>query len=118
MGIMIISTYPNKKSVSVISNIVVKKGLAACVNYTKINSVYEWRKRIEKTEEFLAIFKTTTKSKELLKKEIAKTHPYEVPEVVEIKMNSVNKSYRDWLMASTGKGKPKRRDHASKRRDS
>jgi len=38
MGAMIIiSTYPDKKSVLKTANVVVKKQLAACVNFTKIN---------------------------------------------------------------------------------
>ncbi|MFZ1077419.1 MAG: divalent-cation tolerance protein CutA [Nitrosotalea sp.] len=115
MGIVIVSTYPNKKSISKIANMIVNKGLAACVNYTKINSVYTWKKKTENTEEFLALFKTTAKTKELLKKEIAKTHPYKVPEIVELKVDSVNTSYQIWLMNSTRKAKPKKRDNASKR---
>ena len=107
MGIIIISTYPNKKSISKIANIVVKKILAACVNYTKVGSVYTWKEKMENTEEFLALFKTTQKVKELLKQEIAKTHPYEVPEIVELKMDSVSKPYLDWLAKSTCNGKSK-----------
>ncbi|MFZ0184774.1 MAG: divalent cation tolerance protein CutA, partial [Nitrosotalea sp.] len=34
MGIVIVSTYPDKKSISRIAHIVVEKKLAACVNYT------------------------------------------------------------------------------------
>lgn len=101
MGIIIISTYPDKMSVEKVANIVVSKRLAACVNYTKINSVYSWKGKIEKAGEFLAIFKTTARSKELLKKEIARTHPYEVPEIAELKMGPVNTSYAKWLDEST-----------------
>ncbi len=115
MGIVIISTYPTKKSISKIANKVVKKRLAACVNYTKIGSVYAWKGKIENTEEFLALFKTTQNAKELLKREIAKTHPYEVPEIVELRMDSVSKPYLDWLVKSTYYGKPKNRNNSSKR---
>ncbi|MGI0045706.1 MAG: divalent cation tolerance protein CutA [Nitrosotalea sp.] len=115
MGIVIVSTYPDKKSVDKIANTVVSKRLAACVNYTKINSVYTWKGRVENNEEFLALFKTTVKAKKMLKEEIAKTHPYQVPEIVELKMNSVNQSYQDWLMNSTSNGKPKKRNNPAKR---
>ena len=113
MGIVIVSTYPDKKSISKVANTVVHKRLAACVNYTKINSVYTWEGRIENTEEFLALFKTTKKTKRLLKKEIANTHPYQVPEIVELRMDSVNKSYLDWLMDSTSRSKPKKGNNPS-----
>ena len=115
MGIVIISTYPDKKSISKIANTVVKKNLAACVNYTKISSVYRWKGKMEDTEEFLAFFKTTQSAMELLKKEIAKTHPYDVPEIVELKMDSVNKPYLDWLVKSTYYGKSENRNNSSKR---
>ena len=115
MGIVIISTYPDKKSVFKIANIVVNQRLAACVNYTKINSVYTWKGKIERTEEFLALFKTTKKAKQLLKKEIAKSHPYDVPEIVELRMDSVNASYLDWLEDSTKRRKSKKRNNSAKR---
>ena len=114
MGIVIISTYPDKKSISKIANSVVKKNLAACVNYTKISSVYIWKGKMEETEEFLTLFKTTQGAMELLKKEIAKTHPYDVPEIVELKMDSVNKPYLDWLVKSTY-GKSENRNNSPKR---
>ena len=98
---MIISTYPNKKSVIKMANRAVEKHLAACVNFTKISSVYTWQKKIENAGEFLAIFKTTTRKKELLKREIKKTHPYKIPEIMELKVISVNKPYHEWLVDST-----------------
>ena len=30
-------------------------------------------------------------------------HPYEVPEIVELKMNDVSKSYMSWMMEVTAK---------------
>ena len=115
MGIVIVSTYPNKKSISKVAHILVERKLAACVNYMKINSVYSWKGKIEDTGEFLALFKTTTKSKQKLKEEIARSHPYAVPEIVELKMNDVSVPYMKWLEESTLGGKPKKRNHPSKR---
>jgi periplasmic divalent cation tolerance protein len=99
--IMIISTYPNKKSISKIANKLVQKKLVACVNMTKISSVYSWQGKIENADEFLAIFKTTQKNKTKVKNEIKTTHPYKVPEIAEIQVNSINKPYLDWLIEST-----------------
>ena len=115
MGIVIVSTYPDKKSISRVAHIVVERKLAACVNYTKINSVYTWKGKIEDTKEFLALFKTTIKSKQKLKEEIARSHPYKVPEIVEIRMDDVSVSYLKWLEESTLGGKSKKRNYSSKR---
>ena len=115
MGIVIVSTYPDKKSISRVARIVVEKKLAACVNYTEINSVYTWKNKIQDTTEFLALFKTTNGSKQKLKETIARSHPYEVPEIVELKMDDVSLPYMKWLEESTLRGKPKKRNNSSKR---
>lgn len=99
--VMILSTYPNKKSITSIANELVKKKLVACVNVTKISSIYSWNGKIENTSEFIAIFKTTYKNKKILKEKIKETHPYKVPEIAEIDILSINKQYLKWLIDST-----------------
>ena len=98
---VIISTYPDKKSITKIAKLFVKNKTVACVNISKISSIYSWNKKIENTSEYIAIFKTTSKNKKLLKEKIRETHPYDVPEIVEIDVTSINKSYLDWLIDST-----------------
>ena len=99
--VMIISTFPDKKSISKIANHIVKKKFAACVNITKISSVYSWKGNIENQSEYLALFKTTKKNQANLKNEIKKLHPYDVPEIAEIDITSINKSYLKWVVEST-----------------
>lgn len=98
---IIVSTYPDKKSIIKISNELVKTKVAACVNITKISSIYAWKGKIENTSEYLALFKTTGKNKKILKEKIKSTHPYDVPEIAEIDVTSINKPYLDWLVDST-----------------
>jgi periplasmic divalent cation tolerance protein len=98
---IIVSTYPDKKSIIKISSELVKNKTVACVNFTKISSIYAWQGKIENTTEYLALFKTTSKNKKILKEKIKSTHPYDVPEIAEITVNSINKPYFDWLIDST-----------------
>src|SRR5574338_188530 len=98
---VIVSTYPNKKSIQKIANKLVRSKVAACVNITKISSVYSWQGKIENADEFLAVFKTTQKNKAKLKAEIKNTHPYKVPEIAELTLKDLNKPYLQWLMDST-----------------
>jgi len=99
--VIIISTYPNKKTVTKTANELVKKRLAACVNISKISSIYPWKGKIENTSEFLVLFKTTQKNKNALKKAIKKMHPYDIPEIAEINISSINQPYLKWLIEST-----------------
>jgi periplasmic divalent cation tolerance protein len=98
---LVVSTYPDKKSVSKVANKLVKEKVAACVNITKISSVYSWEGKVENADEYLAIFKTTQKNKAKLKELIKKTHPYKVPEIAEIDITDINKPYLAWLADST-----------------
>jgi periplasmic divalent cation tolerance protein len=100
-GAVLISTYPNKKSIQKIANKLVRARLVACVNVTKISSVYSWQGKIENADEFLAVFKTTQKNKSKLKKQIKDTHPYQVPEIAELTISDLNKPYLQWLVDST-----------------
>ena len=98
---IIVSTYPDKKSIIKISNELIKTKIVACVNISKISSIYAWHGKIENTSEYLALFKTTNKNKKILKEKIKSTHPYDVPEIAEITVNSINKPYLDWIIDST-----------------
>ena len=99
--VIIVSTFPSKQSVNSIADLLVKKKLAACVNIIKISSIYTWKGKIENQNEYLALFKTTKKNQSVLKKELKKLHPYDVPEIVEINVESINQPYMKWLVDST-----------------
>ena len=99
--VIIVSTFPSKQSVTSIANKLVKKKLVACVNMTKISSVYTWKGKVQNQNEYLAFFKTTKKNQSTLKKELKELHPYDVPEVAEINVESINQPYMKWLVDST-----------------
>ena len=99
--VVIVSTFPSKQSVTGIANKLVKKKLAACVNIAKISSIYTWKGKVENQNEYLAFFKTTKKNQSTLKKELKKFHPYDVPEIAEINVESINQPYMKWLVDST-----------------
>ncbi len=94
---MIITTCPDQMSVDKIAKDSIKAKLAACVNITKVRSIYAWKGKMEDTEEFLMLFKTTEKGTDKLKDFIKKNHPYEVPEIVEITPEYVDDKYLSWL---------------------
>lgn len=112
-GVIILSTFPSEESVADVANKVVKNKRCACVNFAKMRSIYAWRGKIEDHEEFIALFKTTRKSAKRLKTEIARLHPFEVPEIIELKTNDVMEPYLSWLVEST-EGVPKKRHDTAK----
>ncbi|MFN2434477.1 MAG: divalent-cation tolerance protein CutA [Nitrososphaeraceae archaeon] len=95
-GSIIISTFQSRKSASKIAKEMISRKLCACVNIIKINSFYYWKEKIQYDNEYLCFFKTVSSAK--LKKELKKIHPYEVPEIVEVKIDSIDKDYLGWLI--------------------
>lgn len=98
---VILSTYPDQETADATADGMVRRRLAACANILEIRSVYLWQGKVEKAPELLVIFKTTQARKEDLKEQIRETHPYEVPEIVELGVSSINEPYLRWLAGST-----------------
>jgi len=98
---VVVSTFPDKRSLAKIANRLVEDKIVACVNLFRVSSVYSWKGKIESGDEYLGIFKTTQKNKGLLKKALAELHPYDVPEIAELDVISANSSYMQWIVDST-----------------
>jgi periplasmic divalent cation tolerance protein len=113
-GVIIMSTFPTEEVTVEVASKVVRAKLCACVNFTKIRSIYSWHGKIEDQPEFIAFFKTTMRSAKRLKAEIVRLHPYEVPEVVELKMSDVSNPYLSWLNAESAYRVAKNRHNATK----
>jgi periplasmic divalent cation tolerance protein len=113
-AVLVLSTFSDDKSAAEISRKLVEKGFCACVNLAEIRSIYTWKGKVEDQKEFLAVFKTTRKSAKKLKAELDRMHPYEVPEIVEVKLSDVSKPYFDWMTSSTN-SVTKDRNHPAKR---
>ena len=115
-GVIILSTFPSEELVAEVAKHVVSAKLCACVNFVRIRSIYSWDGKIEDQHEFLALFKATSKSAKKLKAEIARLHPYKIPEIVELKMSNVSKPYMSWLAAESMHSITKKRYNSPKRR--
>jgi len=100
-GLIIISTYPDEQTAIREAKKIVKSKLVACVSLAKVRSFYWWDDKIEDSKECMAIFKSVKANAKDLREAIAKSHPYKVPEIVELNMNHVSKSYLDWMIENT-----------------
>ena len=63
--IIALTTFATKKQAEEISKILVKKGLAACVNIINgIDSIYKWEGKIVLEKEILVLIKTISSNQE------------------------------------------------------
>ncbi|MFZ0695663.1 MAG: divalent-cation tolerance protein CutA [Nitrososphaeraceae archaeon] len=102
-GIIVLSTFPDEESAISVAEQLINKKLCACVSLTKVRSLYNWNNKLENHIEYIALFKTTSLTAEELKSNIKRAHPYEVPEIVELKMNKVSETYLSWMAEATKK---------------
>jgi len=74
-----------------------EKKVCACVNYHPIKSMYWWKGKIEKDNEYVLIIKTVEKHITAVGQEVRNIHSYEVPCIAQIDVKRGNKLYADWI---------------------
>lgn len=96
--LLVYVTHPNEASAREMADQIVRGRLAACANIFPMHSEYWWLGKVETSDEWVTLFKTTQDGMEPLEARIIKLHSYEVPCIVrwEVKANT---SYEDWIRA-------------------
>ena len=99
---IVLCTIDSIKDADELAHNLVKARLAACVNIVSgVTSVYEWENAICEENEYLLIIKTKSDLYKKLETKIKEFHPYEVPEIVSLKIDNGSKSYLDWIEKNT-----------------
>ena len=99
--IVVFSTCATQADAERVAHALVAARLAACVNVAPgIRSFYHWKGEIESAAEFLLIIKTSRELFPALSAEVAKLHPYEVPELLAVPVVDGAANYLDWLGAN------------------
>lgn len=94
-------TCKDKKEAEKISKDIVLRKLAACVNIIdRVESVFKWNGKLEKTRESLMIVKTTVLNLSKMQKRIKELHSYTCPEVIAMQISRSNKNYLNWVRRS------------------
>jgi periplasmic divalent cation tolerance protein len=101
-NIQVMTTAGDVKTAEKIADHLVDRKLAACVQIAgPIKSVYRWKGKVEKREEWQVIIKTRNDLYADVEAAIRKVHPYEVPEIIALPMVHGGKDYLKWIKDST-----------------
>lgn len=85
-----------------LAQILVEQRLAACVSrQPDWVSVYRWEDAIESATETLLVAKTTAARYAELERVVRQHHPYELPEVVAVRLDAGLPDYFNWLKIAT-----------------
>jgi periplasmic divalent cation tolerance protein len=94
---LVLCAFPDRAAAERVSRVALERRLAACANLWPISSRYWWKGMIESTDEVLVIYKTAPKRVGALFEHLASSHPYDVPEIVEIDVGRVHRPYLAYL---------------------
>lgn len=81
-----------------IANALVEQRLAACVQISKIESVYAWQGRVQHENEYRILVKTTDARYADVETAIRELHSYDLPAVYAFDMAQVYGPFGEWII--------------------
>jgi len=95
------TTTDTMENATLITQTLLKKELAACIQRSEIESAYRWKGKIITSKEFRLDIKTTVKLYEKVASCIVTLHTYEVPELHMHIWDDAHPDYLDWIAQET-----------------
>jgi periplasmic divalent cation tolerance protein len=100
-ALVVLCTCPEEAVEALVERLVAPR-LVACVNVVgAVRSVYRWEGKLESDTESLLIMKTQRARVAALIEAIEGAHPYDVPEVLALPVESGSQGYLDWVFRET-----------------
>lgn len=97
----IVITTTNKENAKAIAKVLVERRLAACVQMSDIDSVYEWEGEVCFDSETLMLIKTRSGIFDEVRGAIEEIHAYDLPEIIKVKIDGGNEGYLKWISQMT-----------------
>ena len=97
-------TAPDKETAAQIAKALVSEKLAACVNINQpMESIYEWRGKLEQETEVSMLVKTTSDKAVQCQSRIVDLHPYETPCVAALLVDekASHEPFLQWIKKQT-----------------
>jgi periplasmic divalent cation tolerance protein len=99
--VVVFVTAPSAEKAAEIARTLVEEKLAACGSVVPaVRSIYRWEGKVHEDAEALLVLKAPRKRLQELSDRVVQLHPYEVPEVVGIRIEGGNERYIDWIVQS------------------
>jgi periplasmic divalent cation tolerance protein len=96
---IVLTTLSDERQAADLAEKLLERRLAACVNIVgPVRSVYRWKEKIERENEFLLIIKTSSEQAARLEGAFKELHPYELPERVELSVEGGSEAYLAWIV--------------------
>jgi len=97
--VVVLCTFPVGGDWGEIAQVLLSERLCACVNQLReVSSVYRWQGEIVTNREVVCVIKSSSARYDELVQRLTELHPYDVPEIVRLSVESVNQEYLDWVV--------------------
>ena len=97
-NIVVVSTCETESDAERLAIALVEARVAACVSVVpRLRSFYHWKGAIEISSECMLMIKTSRELFPALQTEIARIHPYAVPELLALPVVAGAENYLNWL---------------------
>lgn len=101
--LLALSTFPDAETARKISNQLVNESFAACANILPgVESIYRWKGKIDNGSETLVFFKLSDDRQAAFQNKLRSLHPYEVPEILFVNIDSGLPDYLRWVVEGCG----------------
>ena len=96
--IVVLSTCATETDAGHLARALVEERLAACVSVVpRVRSFYHWKGKLDSSEEFLLVIKTSRDLFPALRSAMERLHPYDVPELLALAVVDGAENYLNWL---------------------
>ena len=101
-ALLVFTNLPDAESARALATTLVEQRVAACVSVlAPCQSIYRWEGKLEEAEEVTLLIKTSAARYAALEEAIRAYHPYELPEIVAVRVEKGLPDYLAWVAAST-----------------
>jgi periplasmic divalent cation tolerance protein len=100
--LLVMTTMPDPEAAAILARSLVERRLAACASVqAPCLSVYRWKGAVETSREVPLLIKTTVDRYPALEAAVRAMHPYELPEIVALRVDAGLPAYLEWVVSET-----------------
>ena len=96
------TTFSSKEEALIVTKALLEKKLIACANImAESTSIYRWKDKVETTKEVPTLLKSKTENRAAIEDCVTELHSYDVPCIIELKVENGNKDFLEWIKKET-----------------